>query len=179
MTVTYRSETQDYRLLGWTKDTDGTALAVYEQSGRLTDYLRDIYAATHGANNIQGYFYPSFYNGMDGYGRPVHIDAYFSTFPDEAGGWGAYRPRPAGNTTSRTTSGAAPTAPARRSPSAMLKKTITECSAGYTARGCLSEVTQRGETISVEAGEQNEMVYLCGVKRWLLRGHDPLAARGG
>ena len=85
-------ETQDYRLLGWTKDTDGTALAVYEQSGRLTDYLRDIYAATHGANNIQGYFYPSFYNGMDGYGRPVHIDAYFSTFPDEAGGWSAYLP---------------------------------------------------------------------------------------
>ena len=73
VTVTYRSETQDYRLLGWTKDTDGTALAVYEQSGRLTDYLRDIYAATHGANNIQGYFYPSFYNGMDGYGRAVHI----------------------------------------------------------------------------------------------------------
>lgn len=26
VTVTYRSETQDYRLLGWTKDTDGTAL---------------------------------------------------------------------------------------------------------------------------------------------------------
>lgn len=25
-------------------------------------------------------------------------------------------------------------------------------------------MTQRGETISVEAGEQNEMVYLCGVK---------------
>ena len=80
VTVTYRSETQDYRLLGWTKDTDGTALAVYEQSGRLTDYLRDIYAATHGANNIQGYFYPSFYNGMDGYGRAVHIDAYLRTF---------------------------------------------------------------------------------------------------
>ena len=26
VTVTYRSQTQDYRLLGWTKDTDGTAL---------------------------------------------------------------------------------------------------------------------------------------------------------
>ena len=92
VTVTYRSQTQDYRLLGWTKDTDGTALAVYEQSGRLADYLRDIYAATHGANTMQGYFYPGFYNGMDGFGEAVHIDAYFCTFPDEAGGWGAYLP---------------------------------------------------------------------------------------
>ena len=92
VTVTYRSQTQDYRLLGWTKDTDGTALAVYEQSGRLADYLRDIYAAAHGANTMQGYFYPGFYNGMDGFGEAVHIDAYFCTFPDEAGGWGAYLP---------------------------------------------------------------------------------------
>ena len=164
VTVTYRSETQDYRLLGWTKDTDGTALSVYEQSGRLKDYLRDIYAATHGANNIHGYFYPSFYNGMDGYGRPVHIDAYFSTFPDEAGGWGAYLPTTGWEYDEqddlwRSTYSTGSTFAVR-----YVEKTITECSAGYTARGCLSEVTQRGETISVESGEQNEMVYLCGVK---------------
>lgn len=164
VTVTYRSETQDYRLLGWTKDTDGTALAVYEQSGRLTDYLRDIYAATHGANNIQGYFYPSFYNGMDGYGRAVHIDAYLRTFTDKAGGWSAYLPTTGWEYDEqddlwRSTYSTGSTFAVR-----YVEKTITECSAGYTARGCLSEVTQRGETISVEAGEQNEMVYLCGVK---------------
>ena len=137
---------------------------MYEQSGRLTDYLRDIYAATHGANNIQGYFYPSFYNGMDGYGRAVHIDAYFSTFPDEAGGWSAYLPTTGWEYDEqddlwRSTYSTGSTFAVR-----YVEKTITECSAGYTARGCLSEVTQRGETISVEAGEQNKMVYLCGAK---------------
>ncbi len=165
VTVTYRSETQDYRLLGWTKDTDGTALSVYEQSGRLTDYLRDdIYAATHGANNIQAISIRASITAWTATAGPFILTRTSppSRTKPEAGVYTC--PRPAGNTTSRTTSGAAPTAPARRSPSAMLKKTITECSAGYTARGCLSEVTQRGETISVEAGEQNEMVYLCGVK---------------
>ena len=166
VTATYRSETQDYRLLGWTEDPDSTALAVYAQSGSLKDYLRDIYAATHSGekSNPHGYFYPDFYNGMDGYGEAVHIDAYLRTFADKAGGWSAYLPTGGWEYAEqddlwRSTYSTGSTFAVR-----YVDKTITECSAGYTARGCISEVTQRGETICVEAGEQNEMVYLCGVK---------------
>lgn len=166
VTATYRSQTQDYRLLGWTEDPDGTALAVYAQLGSLKDYLRDIYAATHSGDrsNPHGYFYPDFYNGMDGCGEAVHIDAYLRTFTDKAGGWSAYLPTSGWEYDEqddlwRSTYSTGSTFAVR-----YVDKTITECSAGYTARGCISEVTQRGETICVEAGEQNEMVYLCGVK---------------
>lgn len=40
-------------------------------------------------------------------------------------------------------------------------------------------MTQRGETICVEAGEQNEMVYLCGVKDGCYEVTIHWAARGG
>ena len=162
VTVTYRSETQDYRLLGWTKDTDGTALAVYEQSGRLTDYLRDIYAATHGANNIQGYFYPSFYNGMDGYGRAVHIDAYFSTFPDEAGGWGAYLP-----TTGWSYDESGLVSSTHLTGSTLEAKLLagTDVSsriADYMAQGYDSQLTNRYTVFTLASGAENELVYLFG-----------------
>lgn len=79
---------------------------------------------------------------MDGYGRAVHIDAYFSTFPDEAGGWGAYLPTTGWEYDEqddlwRSTYSTGSTFAVR-----YVEKTITECSAGYTARGCLSEVTR-------------------------------------
>ena len=162
VTVTYRSETQDYRLLGWTKDTDGTALAVYEQSGRLKDYLRDIYAATHGANNIQGYFYPSFYNGMDGYGRAVHIDAYFSTFPDEAGGWGAYLP-----TTGWSYDESGLVSSTHLTGSTLEAKLLagTDVSsriADYMAQGYDSQLTNRYTVFTLASGAENELVYLFG-----------------
>ena len=162
VTVTYRSETQDYRLLGWTKDTDGTALAVYEQSGRLKDYLRDIYAATHGANNIQGYFYPSFYNGMDGYGRAVHIDAYFSTFPDEAGGWGAYLPTTgwsydeSGLVSSTHLTGSTLKA------ELLAGTDVSSRIADYLAQGYDSQLTNRYTVFTLASGAENELVYLFG-----------------
>ena len=162
VTVTYRSETQDYRLLGWTKDTDGTALSVYEQSGRLKDYLRDIYAATHGANNIQGYFYPSFYNGMDGYGRAVHIDAYFSTFPDEAGGWGVYLPTTgwdydeSGLVSSTHLTGSTLEA------KLLAGTDVSSRIADYMAQGYDSQLTNRYTVFTLASGAENELVYLFG-----------------
>ena len=162
VTVTYRSETQDYRLLGWTKDTDGTALSVYEQPGRLKDYLRDIYAATHGANNIHGYFYPSFYNGMDGYGRPVHIDAYFSTFPDEAGGWGVYLPTTgwdydeSGLVSSTHLTGSTLKA------ELLAGTDVSSRIADYIAQGFDSQLTNRYTVFTLASGAENELVYLFG-----------------
>ena len=160
VTVTYRSETQDYRLLGWTKDTDGTALAVYEQSGRLKDYLRDIYAATHGANTMQGYFYPGFYNGMDGFGEAVHIDAYFCTFPDEAGGWGAYLPTTGwiydetGLVSSEHLTGSTLKA------EFLAGTDVSSRIADYAAYD--SQLTSRYTVFTLASGTENTLVYLFG-----------------
>ena len=160
VTVTYRSQTQDYRLLGWTKDTDGTALAVYEQSGRLADYLRDIYAATHGANTMQGYFYPGFYNGMDGFGEAVHIDAYFCTFPDEAGGWGAYLPTTGwiydetGLVSSEHLTGSTLKA------EFLAGTDVSSRIADYAAYD--SQLTSRYTVFTLASGTENTLVYLFG-----------------
>ena len=160
VTVTYRSQTQDYRLLGWTKDTDGTALAVYEQSGRLADYLRDIYAATHGANTMQGYFYPGFYNGMDGFGEAVHIDAYFCTFPDEAGGWGAYLPTTGwiydetGLVSSEHLTGSTLKA------EFLAGTDVSSRIADYAAYD--SQLTRRYTVFTLASGTENTLVYLFG-----------------
>ena len=160
VTVTYRSQTQDYRLLGWTKDTDGTALAVYEQSGRLADYLRDIYAATHGANTMQGYFYPGFYNGMDGFGEAVHIDAYFCTFPDEAGGWGAYLPTTGwiydetGLVSSEHLTGSTLKA------EFLAGTDVSSRLADYAAYD--SQLTSRYTVFTLASGTENTLVYLFG-----------------
>ena len=159
-TVSYRRQTQDYRLPGWTKDTDGTALAVYEQSGRLADYLRDIYAATHGANTMQGYFYPGFYNGMDGFGEAVHIDAYFCTFPDEAGGWGAYLPT-TGWIYDETGLVSSEHLPGSTLKAEFLAGTdVSSRIADYAAYD--SQLTSRYTVFTLASGTENTLVYLFG-----------------
>ena len=126
------------------------------------DYLRDIFAATHGANNIQGYFYPSFYNGMDGYGRPVHIDAYFSTFPDEAGGWGVYLPTTgwdydeSGLVSSTHLTGSTLKA------ELLAGTDVSSRIADYIAQGYDSQLTNRYTVFTLASGAENELVYLFG-----------------
>ena len=162
VSVTYRSETQDYRLLGWTKDTDGTALAVYEQAGSLRDYLYDTYVS---ANGGQPYHLMGFYNGMDGYGQPLHLDAYYMIFQESDGArWGAYLPtadwlRNLGSCQwySAQTGAAFEVAYAPG-------VSVSERSAAYTAQGHDGQTTSRCTVYTLESGEQNTLVYLYGAK---------------
>ena len=161
--VTYRSETQDYRLFSRTTDTDGTALAVYEQAGSLQDYLYDMYVS---ANGGQPYYYMGFYNGMDGYGQPLHLDAYYMIFQESDGArWGAYLPtadwlRSLG---SRQWYSAHHTG-STFEVSYDAGVSVSVRSAAYAAQGYGGQTMSRCTVYTLASGEQNTMVYLYGAE---------------
>ena len=163
VTVTYRSETQDYRILGWTKDTDGTALAVYEQTGSLKDYLYDTYVS---ANGGQPYYRMGFYNGMDGYGQPLHLNAYFMIFRETDGArWGAYLP----TADWLQNLGSQQWYSAHHTGSTLevaydAGVSVSERSAAYAAQGYDGQTMSRCTVYTLESGEQNTLVYLYGAK---------------
>lgn len=162
VTVVFRDETQDYQLLGWTRDPDGTALDVYEQSGSLKDYLRDVYAASHGG---QPYYSMAFYTGLDGYGRQTSIDAYYIQCSEGDGRyWGAY----------------IPTTGWLRDPDSRMwyseyqtgstfevtyfDESVTGRSDYYEQQGYKGEAGARCQLLTLEAGESNTLVYLYGAQ---------------
>lgn len=160
VTVVFRSETQDYQLLGWTKDPDGTALDVYEQSGSLKDYLRDVYAASHGG---QPYYNMAFYTGLDGYGRQTAIDAYYIQCSE--GGdhiWGAYIPTTGWlrNLGSRMWYSEYQTGSTFEV--TYFDEPVTDRSDFYERQGYKGEAGARCQLLTLEAGESNTLVYLYG-----------------
>ncbi len=163
VTVTYRSETQDYLLFGRTKDPDGTALAVYEQAGSLKDYLYDTYVS---ANGGQPYHFMGFYNGMDGYGQPLHLDAYFMIFRETGGAlWGAYLPTTdwlwdPDNCQWYSAHHTGSTFAVAYDPGVSVSDRI----AAYAAEGYDGQTTSRYTVYTLESGEQNTLVYLYGAK---------------
>ena len=163
VTVTSRSETQDYRLFGRTKDTDGTALAVYEQAGSLRDYLYDTYVS---ANGGQPYHLMGFYNGMDGYGQPLHLDAYYMIFQESDGArWGAYLPtadwlRNLGSCQWYSAHHTGSTFEVAYDAGV----SVSERSAAYAAQGYDGQTTSRYTVYTLEFGERNTLVYLYGAK---------------
>ena len=99
---------------------------------------------------------------MDGYGRPVHIDAYFSTFPDEAGGWGVYLPTTgwdydeSGLVSSTHLTGSTLKA------ELLAGTDVSSRIADYIAQGFDSQLTNRYTVFTLASGAENELVYLFG-----------------
>ena len=147
VTVTYRSETQDYLLFGRTKDPDGTALAVYEQAGSLKDYLYDTYVSSNG-------------------GQPLHLDAYFMIFRETGGAlWGAYLPTAdwlwdPDNCQWYSAHHTGSTFAVTYDPGV----SVSDRSAAYAAEGYDGQTTSRYTVFTLESGEQNTLVYLYGAK---------------
>ena len=162
VTVVFREETQDYQLLGWTKDPDGTALDVYEESGSLKDYLRDVYAASHGG---QPYYNMAFYTGLDGYGRQTTIDAYYiqcSEGNDHI--WGAYIPTTGWlrNLGSRMWYSEYQTGSTFEV--TYFDEPVTDRSDFYERLGYKGEAGARCQLLTLESGESNTLVYLYGAQ---------------
>ena len=162
VTVVFRDKTQDYQLLGWTKDPDGTALDVYEQSGSLKDYLRDVYAASHGG---QTYYNMAFYTGLDGYGRQTTVDAYYLQFSEGEGRyWGAYIPTTGWlrNLGSRMWYSEYQTGSTFEV--TYFDEPVTDRSDFYEQQGYKGEAGARCQLLTLEAGESNTLVYLYGAQ---------------